>query len=107
MKLFLDDIRDPGDVYVETDWIVVRTATDCINELKNTKDINVVSLDHDLGPEEAGTGMDVVNWMDEAVFNGWIMPKIILVHSANPVAAYKMREAINKMRSIDDNRKNL
>ena len=97
IKLFLDDVRLPSDIYNSDGWIVVRTAQECVDYLRNNK-VNMLSLDHDLGSDEAGTGADVVDWMDEASLNGWELPDSIMVHSANPYAAKFMRIAIEKMK---------
>lgn len=48
MKLFVDDIRSPEDIYPgETDWHTVRTITEAIRLLA-TQEVVVVSLDHDI-----------------------------------------------------------
>lgn len=85
--LFLDDTRDPQDVYPGTSkvWDVVRTPRDFrkyVNYAPQTR--LVVSLDHDLGAEE--TGMDLVKWMARK----GIKPAAYAVHSANVSGAKNM-----------------
>ncbi len=49
-----------------------------------------ISLDHDLGDDERGTGYDVVLWIEEAVALRGFKPPRISVHSANSSARDKM-----------------
>jgi hypothetical protein len=88
MFVWLDDqaVRDP-----EGTWAIVRTADEAISLLM-TGQVEMISLDHDLGdvrhdpyPREV-TGMAVVEWMWE----NEVFPKIINVHSWNPSAACRM-----------------
>ena len=82
MKVWLDDepIRDPG-----SDWVIVRTADEAI-DLLLTGEVEMISLDHDLGDFHEGfgevTGFAVVRWMIE----NKVFPKVINVHSHNPRA---------------------
>lgn len=56
--------------------------------------VTEISLDHDLGDDEHGTGYDVLLWIEEAVFTQGFIPPIIYVHSANTSARHKMILAI-------------
>lgn len=48
MKLFVDDLRSPEDIYPgEADWHVARTITEAIRILAS-QDISHVSIDHDI-----------------------------------------------------------
>ena len=94
MFLWLDDepSRDPGE-----NWVIVRTADQAIDKLI-AGGVEMVSLDHDLGdvrqdpyPREI-TGVAVVKWM---IDNG-VFPKVINVHSRNPVGGKRMVEDLNK-----------
>jgi hypothetical protein len=97
MKLWLDDDRDPRDKFIqyqfgaEGDEIWVKTAIAAISYLKQG-DVAYISLDHDLGPVSAGTGLDVAKWIEEQAFLG-LLPRLTWsVHSMNPVgekAIYK------------------
>jgi hypothetical protein len=53
-----------------------------------------ISLDHDLGDDERGTGYDVVLWIEEAVALHGFTPPMIFVHSANSSAREKMEAGI-------------
>lgn len=94
MKVYLDDERTPPN-----GWVSVRTPVEAIDLLKMGK-IKKLSLDHDLGlsgnPES--TGYDVLTWLEEQVFcNNFIPPKIIIIHTANPVARKRMEQAVRKI----------
>jgi hypothetical protein len=94
VKVFLDDERPtPGG------WVCAFTAPEAI-ELLTTGQVTELSLDHDLGPEDAGTGYDVCLWVEEKVFSqdfctkDPFTPPIMSVHSANPVGRQRMEFAI-------------
>lgn len=94
MKVFLDDERPTPD-----GWVRAYTAPEAIGLLKTGK-VTEISLDHDLGPEEAGTGYDVCLWVEEQVFSTafnfdtpFALP-IMAVHSANPVGRQRMEFSI-------------
>ena len=97
MKIWLDDIREPPD----NTWIVCRRASSCIILLDMLDcRVDLLSLDHDLGDDVAGTGYDVLVWLEQRLFNHPKnrVPKIIRVHSANPVGAARMQKAIDAIR---------
>ncbi|MFW6122293.1 MAG: cyclic-phosphate processing receiver domain-containing protein, partial [Petrotogales bacterium] len=64
MKIFLDDEREapPG-------WERVYWPDEAI-ELIKTGNVEEVSLDHDLGDDEKGTGYDVIKWIELSVALG-------------------------------------
>ncbi|WP_342778955.1 cyclic-phosphate processing receiver domain-containing protein [Pleionea sediminis] len=62
-----------------------------------------MSLDHDLGNDKRGTGYDVITWMERAVMERGLIPPIIKIHSANPVARRRMEAGI---RSIENRYRN-
>jgi hypothetical protein len=113
MNLFVDDERNPEDEYVRdemakngisgynpSEWKVVRTAQDAIDTLKRGG-IDVLSLDHDLG--EGPTGYDVIRWIEEQVFiNDFKAPDEMVVHSANPVGAKNIKQAISSIKRYND-----
>ena len=95
MRIWLDDDceRDPW----VPGWTVVRTADEAI-ALLASNEVEMISLDHDLGdfryepyPYEV-TGMEVVKWMIE----NKVFPKAINVHSNNSVRAIVMASDLNK-----------
>jgi hypothetical protein len=89
MRLWLDDERTmPVDFDVH-----VRTAAEAIDILKTQK-VSLVSLDHDLGPPEAGTGYDVAKWVEQMAFYGALKRLEWRVHSANPVGRRNMSSSM-------------
>ena len=91
MKVYLDDERatPPG-------WIRVYWPEEAI-ELLKTGNVTDISLDHDLGDDEHGTGYDVVLWIEESVITKGFQPPIMRVHSANPSARIKMELGIKNI----------
>lgn len=107
MKLWLDDVRPapPG-------WDHVKTLADAKAALASGV-VRRASLDHDLGwcaecakdtaihgyatvigsCPHIGTGYDLVCWMEET--GHWPAEKPT-VHSANPVGAKRMQQAIDR-----------
>lgn len=88
MKIYLDDERPTPD-----GWIGVRWPDEVIAHLE-TGLVTDVSLDHDLGDDERGTGYDVVLWVEEAVALRGFVPPRMSVHSANSSARLKMEAGI-------------
>lgn len=104
MKIFLDDERTPPE-----GWTLVRWPEDVIELLKK-EDVTDLSLDHDLGDDDHGTGYNVVLWVEEAVATTDYVPPRMKVHSANSSARIKMESGINSIqrfinqRNQDDSR---
>ena len=98
MKLYLDDERK-----APYGWMRVENADAAIFMLEN-RDIEEISLDHDLGHPEAGTGYDVLLWIEEQVFINNYNPPKIYVHTANPSARPKMEAAVRKIQELVDSR---
>ncbi len=92
MKVYLDDERQ-----TPAGWVRVYWPDEAIDLLK-TGAVQVISLDHDLGDDERGTGYDVVLWIEEAVFTRGFKPPHISVHSANASAKEKMQSGIESIR---------
>jgi hypothetical protein len=91
MKIYLDDERPTPDR-----WIGVRWPDEVIAHLE-TGLVTDVSLDHDLGDDERGTGYDVVLWLEEAVALRGFVPPRMSVHSANSSARLKMEAGIRSI----------
>ncbi len=102
MKIFLDDEREapPG-------WERVYWPDEAI-ELIKTGNVEEVSLDHDLGDDEKGTGYDVIKWIELSVALGELdnVPDI-KVHSANISARKKMELGIESIKRLADKNKEL
>jgi len=106
MKVYLDDERTPPE-----GWTLVRWPAEAI-ELLSAHDVTHLSLDHDLGevdpslmvgrPGNAFTGMEVLDWLEEQIFNGaWTKPlPVITIHSANPVAQQRMNQALINIKKL-------
>ena len=92
MKLFLDDERE-----APAGWVRVRWPEEAI-ELLKTGQVTDLSLDHDLGDDERGTGYDVVLWIEEAVVARMFVPPRMVVHSANAPARAKMEAGLDRIR---------
>ncbi|MEM7677623.1 MAG: cyclic-phosphate processing receiver domain-containing protein [Myxococcota bacterium] len=88
LKVFLDDERPPPEGWVGARW------PDEVIKLLCTKQVAQLSLDHDLGDDERGTGYDVLLWIEEAVATRGFKPPIITIHSANSSAKRKMEAAV-------------
>ena len=59
--------------------------------------VEQISLDHDLGDDDRGTGYDVVLWIENAVYNESFIPPKMRVHSANSSARQKMELGIKSI----------
>ena len=101
MKIFLDDTRDAPKGWKRCFWPV--EVIDLLLEHR----VEVISLDHDLGEigRNARTGMDVLTWLEKAVFENPKMhlPKI-LIHTANPVARNRMYAARYQINRFSENK---
>ena len=92
MKIFLDDVRKAPEGF-----ILLKTCKATITMLM-MHDIEVLSLDHDLGTKD--TGYDVLLWIEQAVALARYNPPKLLVHSANPVGRDKMFQAIKSIERL-------
>lgn len=95
LKIFLDDERQTPEGWTRVYW------PDEAIRLLSTMEVDEVSLDHDLGDDERGTGYDVLLWIEEqaATAAGYRPPKIA-VHSANSSARIKMLSAIESIERL-------
>ena len=88
MRVYLDDERTTPEGWVRAYW------PEEVIELLKTGEVTEISLDHDLGDDDHGTGYDVVLWIEEAVYTQNFVPPMIKVHSANASARRKMELGI-------------
>ena len=88
MKVYLDDERETPEGWVRVYW------PDEAIELLEAGGVTQISLDHDLGDDERGTGYDVLLWLEEQVVVNGMTPPKMRVHSANSSAREKMEAAI-------------
>ena len=91
MKVYLDDERVAPDGWIQTRW------PDETIELLRTGEVTHLSLDHDLGDDERGTGYDVVLWVEGQVATTDFVPPEMTVHSANSSARIKMEAGIRSI----------
>lgn len=97
IKIFLDDIRIPKD----ENWVLIKSYYDFVEYFNSIdiKDVDLISLDHDLGDIDSTnekTGYHVAQWLvDYALDHGGIDLPIIQCHSANPVGANKIIGLVN------------
>lgn len=93
-RLWLDDVRSPPD----ESWQWVKTAAEAVAAL-DSHWYSEISLDHDLGEPECGTGYEVAAWIEEqAVTGNWRkVPGVIQCHSANPVGVANIQAAIDSI----------
>lgn len=99
MKLYLDDERNTPEGWVRVYWPDEAIA------LLVTGEVVEISLDHDLGDDERGTGYDVVLWIEEAVVLHGFTPPAMFVHSANSSAREKMEAGIAAIGRLASRRK--
>jgi len=98
IRLWLDDERDPRDPFIQQqfgargdeEW--VRTAPEAI-QILNMGNVSYISLDHDLG-ESGGSGYDVASFIEKNAYDGIINRMEWQVHSANPVGAKRIQQAM-------------
>lgn len=89
MKIWLDDERDMPQRFDRH----VYTAADAI-ELLKSGEVTLISLDHDLGDVDAGTGYDVARYIEKAAFDR-TLPKLEWeLHTSNPVGRRRMSAAL-------------
>lgn len=92
MKVFLDDER-----VAPAGWVQVRWPDEAIKLLQDGA-VTHLSLDHDLGDDQRGTGYDVLLWIErEVALSQFIPPSSIEVHSANPAGRKRMLAAIESI----------
>ena len=91
MKVFLDDERTTPDGWRRVYW-----PNEAIELLKSGQ-VSEISLDHDLGDDQRGTGYDVLLWIEEAVALSGFIPPQMRVHSANAAARLRMEMAIDSI----------
>jgi hypothetical protein len=116
-RIYLDDIRTP----IEQDWTVVRSYEQFVDTVTyiGLENIELISLDHDLGPSamaewhsnvyhnyelnydniQEKTGMDCTKWLVEQWLDGQPVVDVV-IHSANAVGSANMMGYINNYRHI-------
>lgn len=95
LKIYLDDKRTTPDGYVRVFW--PSQVFDLIEEF----DTEEISLDHDLGDDDTGTGYDVVLYIEEKVYfnRDWVVP-VLKTHTDNSSAREKMQRGIKQIENL-------
>jgi hypothetical protein len=98
LRVYLDDERPAPQ-----GWLRVHWPSEAIALLQSGQ-VRGISLDHDLGDDERGTGYDVILWIEEAVALYAFVPPRIHVHSANASAREKMAAGIRSIERLAGHR---
>lgn len=120
IKLFLDDVRKPKDIYSEDNghWLLCSSVKELkfqlgsiISDLINTDGEAYgnyhscppiwISFDHDLGENEE-TGYDLAKWLEERHYSE-VQPHLNIIysiHSANPVGRKNIQQALKMYTEI-------
>ena len=121
LNLFLDDYRDPDDVYKYIDnfdyiskiWVVVKNYNEFIKHIKTFGLPEIISFDHDLAPEhyvslveheipysrfKEKTGYDCVIWLCEYCLKHNKKLPEYLFHTQNRIGLMNMYKYINKFK---------
>jgi len=100
IAVWLDDERDPqSDIGRQKratgseTWI--KTAPETISLLESGN-VASISLDHDLGLPENGSGYDVAKWIEEQAYHGTLPRLQWQLHSDNPVGIKNMKAALEQ-----------
>lgn len=94
LKVFLDDSRSTPLGWVRAFW-----PEEVIEKLK-TGQVTHLSLDHDLGNDQRGTGYDVLLWIEEQIALHDFVPPHISLHTDNASARIKMNLALTKIQRM-------
>lgn len=116
--IYLDDVRTPNGV----NWIVVRNYDEFIQKINEIglENIELISLDHDLGDSAMAewmdnvyvnnelnynnitekTGYDAAKWLVNQWMDGKPVCKV-MVHSANVVGSYNIIGYINNYKQMN------
>ncbi len=93
MKVYLDDKRHVPPGWVGCLW------PDEVIALLRAGNVEALSLDHDLGDDNRGTGYHVILWLEEQVaLHGFDPPASIEVHSDNGPGRDRMLAGVRSIR---------
>ena len=121
-KLFLDDIREPKEVYsyIKADiylldyWVIVRNYDEFVNYIQKHGIPYMISFDHDLADINYNhqnnidydsytekTGYDCAKWLiNYCLDNNLDLPTTILIHSMNIVGTENIKSLFNTYNKI-------
>lgn len=92
MKLWLDNVRPLPEEFDRR----VATAAEAI-ALVRSGEVTHLSLKYDLG-EGAGTGLDVVRWIERTARQGGLAPLVVRIHETEPAMLVRMSHAMARAR---------
>ena len=102
MKVYLDDVRNASNE-AGYDWVQT-FATSTTIELLKTGQVEMLSLDFDLGNgNKFGTGEDVLKWIEEQIEQDpqarYKLPPIcdIYLHTMDPVGRKRMQAILDRI----------
>lgn len=91
INIYLDDLRDCPERFT-----IARDTTEC-RWLFLNNEVNILSLDHDLGDADEETGYDFCKWLVEwGLLKPNIYPKEIFLHTANGVGRDNMFKLLDR-----------
>jgi len=107
-KIFLDDIRVPGDIYPKDkneDWFIVRNLTDFKDTINQYGVPSFISFDHDLSDinietGEENTGMTCAKFLIDFCMDNNIVFNDFNVHSANPCGYENINSILNNFKKF-------
>lgn len=85
IHVYLDDLRPCPQGFT-----LARNIQECLLLLEEC-DVDILSLDHDMGWMSKQTGMDVVIWLVQQQK----FPKTIYIHTSSPTACTAMYQMLN------------
>ncbi|MNR37491.1 hypothetical protein D3C85_1555120 [compost metagenome] len=88
IHVYLDDSRPCPQGFV-----LAKDANECITLLQDCE-IDILSLDHDLGWMSKQTGMDVVIWLTQQRK----FPRTIYIHTSSPSACSQMYQRLDAVK---------
>lgn len=94
MKVYLDDERNTPDGWHRVYW------PDEMIDLLKEGNVEEISLDHDLGDDDRGTGYHVLLWIEEEIVFNNFKPPIIHIHTGNPSARIRMEAAVETIKAL-------
>jgi len=114
--LFLDDIRNPKEVYQYTkqevfqreDWHIVRNYQEFVDRILEKGLPEMISFDHDLADEHypepnsqeyiEKTGYDYAKWLVEYCMDHYLDLPEFCCHSMNPVGKQNIEGLLNNFK---------
>jgi hypothetical protein len=99
MKVFLSDAQQ-----APSGWVPVRWPQEAIT-LLDTRSVEAIRVEYDLGDDSRGTGYAVLLWIERAVITrGFRPPHVIEVDAVNAVARQRMMASVETIRRLAESR---